>query len=108
MGIGVPTGAPGTDRQRHCPGAMLRVTYAEYFALKRDGHVWSTGKEDIRQSGLSDARTYCNRDVAQLRLELYRNQKQQTVVAVYDAALCPTCAELEKINRMGLAQKQAP
>lgn len=105
MGIGVPSGEV-SFRQVHCPGATLRVTRPEYLVMRRDGQVWVTGPDDIRHDGLSDARVFCRDDVALIRAPQGKRDEKR-VFAIYHSALCGSCAELERINRKGLAERFA-
>ncbi len=93
--IGIPTGEPGKPRQRHCPGALLRVTRSDYAVLRREGQLWVTGTDDIREDGMSDARAFCQNDVA---------ERVQSGM-VYYMGLCKTCGELERNNRKDLASR---
>lgn len=116
MGIGIPTGSKGMARSRHCPGACIRVTREDYVVLRRNGQLFATSPQDIRAEGLSDARVVCHRDVAEIKVVQYakkpgdpqKNEPDREVVsAVYDAALCSTCADLERNNRADLAARKA-
>jgi hypothetical protein len=86
---------------------MLRVSRADFLAMRRDGHVWSTGIEDIRHDGLSDARTLCTQDVAEIRVPQYKNNEKKTVFAIYHSALCASCADDERDNRATLSERFA-
>lgn len=101
-GIGLPDGASLGRRMRHCPGALLRLTREDYAAMRRGGEVFSTSVHDLPASGRGDARVLCHQDVAEIRVPQYKRPDGRTVYAVYDAALCRSCAELERINRSSL------
>jgi hypothetical protein len=108
IGVGIPTGVAMGRRQRHCPGAVLRLTVDDYAAMKRGGEVFSTAPQEIRHVGRSDARVLCRRDVAEIKVVEYeRPDDKKTVATVYDAALCSSCAELEKINRAQLGSQES-
>lgn len=83
---------------------MLRVSRADYLVMKRDGHVWSTGVDDIRHEGLNDARTFCSRDVAEIKVPQGK-QGEKPVSAIYHSALCASCADDERDNRAALAER---
>ncbi len=110
MGIALPTGASLGKRQRHCPGACLRISREDYLAMKREGYVFTTSSQDIRQDGLSDARTLCHDDVAEIRVAAGKEhgvENGRTVFAMYDAGLCAGCAALERNNRADLTGRLA-
>lgn len=92
-------------RQVHCPGASLRVTRADYLALRRGGEVFSSADSDVKHDGVSDARIFCNRDVEIMKSKQGVTPEGGAVYALYHAALCSSCAELERTNRAVLAEK---
>ena len=106
IGIGVPTGTALGRRQRHCPGATLRVTREDYASMRRAGEVFATGSDDIRQDGVSDARVFCTRDVADIRVPQYKHHEGKMTFAVYDAALGASCADAERTNPEGPAHRE--
>jgi hypothetical protein len=110
MGIGIPTGSTTKPRARHCPGANLRVTRADYLAMRQEGQVFTTDPQDIRAEGLSDARTLCHDDVAVIRIAAGKEDGREdgrTIFATYDSALCASCATMERNNRSDLATRAA-
>lgn len=111
--IGIPTGNIANARPRRCPGAALRVTRADYFTMKREGEVWSTGEKDIRHDGYSDARTLCSSDIAEIRVPTYQRRPEhptdkEQIVEIYHAGTCASCCRQEEANRRELLFRKQP
>ncbi len=106
MGIGLPTGKTPAlgERQQHCPGALLRATRDDFAMMRRGGEVFASSVHDIPMDGYGDARVHCTRDVAEIRHHQYTKQDEAKtkVYAIYAAALCSSCSELEMLNRQQL------
>jgi hypothetical protein len=110
MGIDLPTGTSQGPRQIHCPGAMLRLTSADYWEMHNAGTPFVTGSKEIRKDGYSDARVFCRDDVALIRVASGKEggrEDGRDVMAIYHAALCSACSQLERNNRADLAARKA-
>lgn len=84
--IGIPDGNP-VPRPRYCPGALLRVTRADFDVFTRAGVKWETSPRGEVEA--FDARTLCDRDV------------------LPGAGRCRACGDLERENRAELARRAA-